>query len=169
MQITSEQEFHRYSISLADFEKASECVAEARKHLPNDLVFEALLFMEIIAYYRPFSPNEKSKENLKATSRLKLEHLIVPSADEKEIHNECETLRNKALAHSEIAYNPTSLNSSTGVISSKRFSLLTQQLDLDGLAKLLKKLEEACHSKRAKYIHRLRSNRRLSNASRSCG
>ncbi len=139
MQITSEQEFNRYTISLADFEKASECVAEARKRLPNDLVFEALLFMAIIAYYRPFSPNEKSKQNLKATSRLNLEHLIVPSAQEKEIHIECETLRNKALAHSEFAYNPTSLKSSTGIISSMQFSLLTQQFDLDGLAKLLKK------------------------------
>jgi len=160
IQITSEQEFNRYSISLADFEKASECVAEARKHPPNDLVFEALLFMAIIAYYRPFTPNEKSKQKLKATSRLNLEHLIVPSAHEKEIHIECESLRNKALAHSEIAYNPTSLNSSTGVISSKRFSLLTQQFDLDGLAELLKKLEEACHSKRATYIHQMRSNPR---------
>lgn len=148
MQITSEQEFNRYTISLADFEKASECVAEARKRLPNDLVFEALLFMAIITYYRPFSPNEKSKQNLKATSRLNLEHLIAPSSLEKEIHIECEILRNKALAHSEFAYNPTSLKSSTGVISSMRFSLLTQQFDLDGLAKLLKKLEEACHSKR---------------------
>ena len=159
MRITSEQEFNRYTISLADLEKASECVAEARKYLPNGLVFEALLFMAIIAYYRPFSPNEKSKQNLKATSRLKLEDLILPSAHEKEIHIECEDLRNKALAHSEIAYNPTSLNTNTGVISSKRFSLLTQQFDLDGLAKLLKKLEESCHSKRATYVQQMRQMR----------
>ncbi len=109
MSIANEQEFNRYSISLADFEKASECVAEARKHLPNDLVFEAL---------------------------------------------------NKALAHSEFAFNPTSLNPRSGVISSKPFSLLTQQIDLDGLAKLLKKLEDACHSERATYVHCSRLNLR---------
>lgn len=78
MPITNEQEFNRYSIAVVDFEKASECLAEARKRLPNDLVFEALLFMAIITYYRPFSPNEKSKRNLKAKSRLNFEDLIVP-------------------------------------------------------------------------------------------
>jgi hypothetical protein len=52
---------------------------------PNDLVFEALLFMATMTYYRPFSPNEKSRRNLKAESRLNLEDLIVPSAREKEI------------------------------------------------------------------------------------
>jgi len=157
MSIANEQEFNRYSISLADFEKASACVAEARRRHPNDLVFEALLFMAIIAYCRPFSLNVKSNANLKAKSRLNLEDLIVPSDREKELHTECETIRNKALAHSEFAYNPTSLNPSSGVTSSKPFSLLTQQFDLDGLAKLLKKLEEACHSKRATYVegHRL--------------
>jgi hypothetical protein len=151
MQIANEQEFNRYSISLFDFEKASECVAEARRRPPNDLVFEALLFMAIITYYRPFSPNEKAKHDLKAKSRLNLEDLIDPSDREKEIHSECETLRNKALAHSEFAYYPTSLNRTTRVISSKPFSLFTQECDLDGLAKLLKKLEEACHSRRATY------------------
>lgn len=152
MSIANEQEFNRYSISLTDFEKASECVAEARKRLPNDLVFEALLFLAIIVYCRPFSLNERSKDNLKAKSRLNLEDLIVPSDREKELHTECETLRNKALAHSEFAYNPTSLNPRSGVISSKPFSLLTQQFDLDGLADLLRKLAEACHSKRATYV-----------------
>jgi hypothetical protein len=153
MRIANEQEFHRYTISLADFEKASDCVTEARKRVPNDLLFEALLFMAIISYYRPFSQNDKSKHNLKAKSKLTLEDLIVPSARENEIHSECGTLRNKALAHSEFAYNPTSRNSSTGVISSKPFSLLTQQFDLDGLTNLINKLKEACHSKRATYIH----------------
>src|SRR4051812_1274218 len=118
MPIANEQEFNRYTISLADFEKASECMAEARKHLPNNLVFEALLFMAIVAYCRPFSPNEKNTVNVKATSRLTLGQLVVPSDREKEIHTECYTLRNKALAHSEFCYNPTSLNSK-GVISSK--------------------------------------------------
>ncbi|MGH6842014.1 MAG: hypothetical protein ACREDV_07985 [Methylocella sp.] len=161
MPITSEQEFNRYTISLSDFEKASECVNEARKRLPNDLVFEALLFMAIITYYRPFSPNEKPPNNPRAKSRLNLEDLIDhPSDREKEIHEECETLRNKALAHSEFAYNPTRLNPSTGVISSKPFSLLTQQFDLDGLGQLLNKLEDACHSKRATYTHQTRLNLR---------
>jgi hypothetical protein len=66
--------------------------------------------------------------------------LIVPSARENEMHTESETLRNKALAHSEFAYYLTSVNRTTRVISSKPFSLLTQQFDLDGLAKLLIKL-----------------------------
>jgi hypothetical protein len=159
MPIADEAEFNRYSISLADFEKADECVAEARKRPANDIVYEALLFMAIITYYRPFSPNEKTQNNPKAKARLKLDDLIAPSAQDKEIHVQCETLRNKALAHSEFAYNPTKLNAYTGVISSKPFSLLTQQFDLVGLAELLKKLEDACHSKRAMYVHQMRSPR----------
>jgi hypothetical protein len=151
MPITSEHEFNRYSISLADFEKAFACVEEARKRIPNDLIYEALLFMAIIAYCRPFSENEKSEQNLKAKSRLNLEDLIVPSAREKKIHDECQTLRNKALAHSEFTYNPTSLNSRTGVISSKSFSLLTQPVDLEGLERLLKRLIDLCHNERATY------------------
>jgi hypothetical protein len=158
MPIADEAEFNRYSISLADFEKADECVAEARKRPANDIVFEALLFMAIITYYRPFSPNEKT-QNPKAKARLKLDDLISPSVQDNEIHGQCETLRNKALAHSEFAYNPTKLTASTGMISSKRFSLLTQQFDLAGLAELLKKLEDACHSKRAMYVHQMRSPR----------
>jgi len=77
--------------------------------------------MAIVTYYRPFSPNGKSKRNLEAKSRLNREDLIVPSAREKEIHSECETLRNKALAHSEFAYYPTSPNRTTGGFRANNF------------------------------------------------
>ncbi len=159
MLIKNDAEFNRYTISLLDFEKAEECVAEARKRPPNDVVFEALLFMAIVSYYRPFSPNERPRNNPKAVAQLKLEDLITPSACDKEIHAQCGCLRNKALAHSEFAFNPTKLNAGNGVISSKPFSLLTQNFDLAGLAELLRRLVEACHSKRATFVRQKRSSR----------
>lgn len=126
----TEQEFNRYSIALFDLEKAHEFAVEAQKLPPNSIVYEALVFSSIICYYRPFSPNERSKNPL-ASSQLKIKEFPPLSATEKALHDKCKSLRNTALAHSEYTMNPTRLRPATGVICSKPFSLLNQPIDLN--------------------------------------
>ena len=155
MPIETDRELHRYTISLYDFKKAVECLTEARKYAQNDLAFEALLFMAIVSYCRPFSPNEREPD-AKATKRLYVQNLALMDF-EQEIHEKCMTLRNKALAHSEWKYNPTSVNHETGLMSGRRFSLYSENIDLDGLVALIQKWIEQCHNMRADYTHRVRS------------
>lgn len=138
-----ERKFHRYSISLQDFRKASEFLVEAKKHPYGSLIHEALLFSAIICYYRPFSPNEKEKD-ARASSRLDLTDFPTLTTDEAQVHELCKELRNKALAHSEFKYHPTSLNPETGVISTQVFSLVGKAPNLDSLTHLIEKLAERC-------------------------
>lgn len=149
--MATDQEFNRYSIACFDWDKALAFAAEAQKHLPNTIVFEALLFAAIVCYYRPFSPNEREK-NAGAQSQLRIEDFPPLAPDEQTIHNTCKTLRNRALAHSEFRFNPTGLNPKTGVIASKPFSLLSQSFDIAGFVQLVSKLHLACHHKRADHV-----------------
>ena len=90
-----EGKFHRFSISLKDFEKAKAFLAEARNHQYGGLLHEALVFSAIICYVRPFSINEKDP-NAAAASRLTLSDFTPLSPDELRIHKTCKELRNKA-------------------------------------------------------------------------
>lgn len=151
-----EAKFNRFSISLKDFEKANSFLSEARNHGFGGVVHEALTFAAIICYYRPFSPNEKSQP-APATSQLTLADFQPLSSDELAIHEKCKELRNKALAHSEFTYHPTSLDPDTGVISSKLFSLVGLAPDLAKLSVLIGKLMEQCHNRRADYVRTARN------------
>lgn len=148
------QEFNRLSIAYFDWQKSLDFAKEARKHMPNTTAYEALLFAAIVCYYRPFSPNEKGA-NPPAASQLKIEDFSVLSQDELTLHENCKSLRNKALAHSEFALNPTKLCETTGVIASRPFSLLAQPFDLEAFIQLLSKLELACHHKRADHLQEI--------------
>jgi hypothetical protein len=152
--MVSEPQFNRFSIALFDFEKAISYAEEAQKHLPNSLAHEALIFTAVISYYRPFSPNEKDK-SAPAASRLKPSDFSPFSSDENEIHEKCEQLRNKALAHSEWSHNPTRLTADTGVIVSRPFNLLQHAPDLDALIRLARRLSQECHAIRANSVHQL--------------
>jgi len=154
--MTTAQEFNRYSIALFDWEKSLAFATEARSHPSNSTAFEALLFAAIVCYYRPFSPNEKGA-NPPAASHVRIEDFPTLSGEEQALHENCKSLRNKALAHSEFTFNPTRLCETTGIIASKPFSLLSQPFDLEALVHLISKLELACHHKRADHVraHRL--------------
>ncbi len=150
-EMITEQEFNRYSIATFDFEKAAEFANEAQQHSPNSLAYEALVFVAVVCYYRPFSPNEKNK-NAKAASRLKLEEFSPLTQEEQAIHSKCEELRNQALAHSEWHRNPTGLDSN-GIISSRPFSLVSAGLDFLSLSNLAQRLAIECHYMRSNYIY----------------
>lgn len=151
-----EAKFNRFSISLMDFEKAEDFLAEAKSHQYGSLLHEALVFSAIICYFRPFTDNEKNPKST-AAKRLELADFPPLSRDELEIHETCKELRNKALAHAEILYHPTKLDPESGVISSAIFSLVGKAPDLDALAELIKKLKKQCNNRRADYVHHMRN------------
>ena len=154
--MTDEAKFNRFSISLQDFQKTVEFLAEAKNHQFGSLVHEALVFSAIVCYYRPFSPNERAP-NPPAASQLSLSDFSPLSANELSIHETCKELRNKALAHAEFKYHPTGLDRETGVISSALFSLVGRAPDLEALASLAQKLVTECHNKRADYVRKVRA------------
>jgi hypothetical protein len=156
-----EQKLNRYSISLQDFSKAEGFLAEAKKHEYGGLAHEALVFTAIICYCRPFSPNEKKTKagepEAKASSSLNLDDFSALSPMELNIHERCIELRNKALAHAEFKYHPTSLDMDTGAISSTVFSLVGKVPDLDLLSRLIEALIEQCRNRKADYVFQVRS------------
>jgi hypothetical protein len=104
-----------------------------------------------VSYWRPFSPNELT-DAAQATKRVSLRDLCVTLTDaERKLHDRCRTLRNEALAHSAWERNPTRLRES-GVIASRRFSLLSPPFDLAALLKLSEKMRLACEHRRADFV-----------------
>lgn len=155
MSIQNEREFNRYSIALFDFTMALDFLSEVRNHLPSSLPYQALLFAAIVCYYRPFTENEKARKS-PAISKLRISEFGTLSPSEREIHEKCRTLRNKALAHSEHRYNPTHIDPYSKVIVSRPFWLSSESVDIEGLIKLLDKFINVCHNKRADYkLHSL--------------
>jgi hypothetical protein len=148
--VTDKAKFNRFSISLKDFEKATEFLAEAKNYQIGSLVHEALIFAAIVCYYRPFSQNEKP--SAPAASQLNLSDFSPLSAEECAIHEKCKELRNKVLAHAEFKYHPTGLDRETGIISSALFSLVGTAPNLEALSNLAHKLIAECHDKRADYV-----------------
>ncbi len=157
MTIQTEAEFNRYSISLRDFESASEYAGLAAMRRKNDYIKEALLMATIISYARPFSPNQHKTDIKDATSRLSIDTFIGLTNEQQALHGELIELRNKAIAHSEYARNPTLRDSTTNIISSMPFSLYAQPI-IYGLKTqiipLIDKLKNDVHLTRAEYIFR---------------
>ncbi|MBZ5560708.1 MAG: hypothetical protein LAO77_25930 [Acidobacteriia bacterium] len=158
MPILTDPDFNRHSIAAVDFEKAIEFATAAQKHPANSVEYEALLFAAVVCYVRPFSSNEQSSD-APAASRLSAAAIDGLSEPERQLHDKCCVLRNKALAHSEFALNPTRLDSATGVAMSRPSSLLTPPFDLVGFIGLAETLRVLCQRNRAEYVL---SQRRLS-------
>ena len=149
--IASDAEFNRFSISVNDLEKARDYAEEAHRQPSDSVAHEALAFCAIVAYYRPFSPNEK-KGAATATASLDIGALLPLSATELTLHEQCKLLRNKALAHSEQEFNPTKINANRDIVQSKPFSLLVHPIDLVALLALISKVHGACELARAEYM-----------------
>ena len=149
--ISTDQEFNRTSIAAVDFEKAIEFATAAQRYPANVVEYEALLFAALVCYVRPFSGNEKSLVS-PAASRLSGAVLEALSKLERRQHDNCSVHRNKALAHSEFALNPTRLDHATGVVKSRPFSLLARPFDLPCFIVLAEKLSDLCQRDRAEYV-----------------
>jgi hypothetical protein len=81
---------------------------------------------------------------------LNIEQILESQAD-IELHKRAITLRNKVIAHAESSFFPTKLldpvgNSSASgfAVTSKRWHILEEKLDLDAFARIAKKMRTAC-------------------------
>lgn len=100
-------DFKRAAISECDFEEAEAYLVEFPK-VSSDIIRKALLVAAIIAYVRPFTNNEKGKSP-EASPKVTLLHDSLLSDEQQDMHRHLMTLRNKAIAHSEVSRNPVSL------------------------------------------------------------
>ena len=154
---SSEQKLHRLTIARQDFDNAKKCLSERESHQFGCLVWEALVSYAIISYARPFTNNEKDKKST-AAPRLDLSDFLYISENERSIHERCMMLRNKAIAHSEIDFNPTALHSN-GVIVSRPFSIVSEpQLEsrlLIPLSDLIQKVIVQCTVQRLPVLRLL--------------
>ena len=165
----TEIRFRRYSIAVGDFEEAVEAAEEALRHPPDSPAREALFFMAIILYVRPFSANEKRpKKGEIPPSELcvTLDDFLPLLSEEVAVHQACELLRNRVLAHAEHSFYPSRVDPRTGVMSRQRPSLMSPIVDDAGVlwpfdirlfCSLASKLADQCHHKRADYAHHLRA------------
>jgi hypothetical protein len=150
--MTTPEQFNRLSISVRDFEQAVAYAEQAAKVSRNTLEYQALLFSAIVSYYRPFSPNERKATAL-ASSQLNIADFGALTTADLALHERCKVLRNKALAHSEYELNPTALDETSGVISSRPFDLFAHAPDHMDLIALARKLATTCHHWRADHIY----------------
>lgn len=136
----TKQKLHRWTISFYDFEKAKSYLSEAECSAIGGLAFEALCYMSVISYVRPFSTNEKKP--VSAASSLKVDDFKLSDAD-LILHEQCMSIRNRALAHSEFTYNPTTVFDN-GVMSSHQFSLQdTDIFSKEGITRFKSLIENA--------------------------
>ncbi|WP_139026392.1 hypothetical protein [Methyloversatilis universalis] len=163
MRTLTSAELNRYSIAVHDFEQAIKLAEESLLHSPDSLAKEALLFMAVVVYYRPFSQNERSSGTGDAVSKLAIDDFAPLSKEELALHDLCKNLRNRALAHAEFAYFPTSHDPESGVIFGKRFSLVSLTVgsqsghgvfDVESFCRLAYKLAARCHTVRANHVLR---------------
>lgn len=154
MRISSEKEFNRYSIAARDFERAIDFLAESEKHPENSLAYEALLISGAICYSRPFSQNEKGG-NPNASVRIEFDSFSSLSQQDRDIHDRCIDLRNKALAHAEWDRYPTKVNRQTKMVWSKMYSVLSEPMNWNALLDLTNKLLIQCHELRVNYLNTL--------------
>ena len=151
MKIENEQKFHRYSISVHDFERSAQFLEEAINYNKIDLIYESLLISSVIFYCRPFTDNERSDDAV-ASRKIMIGSFVALSVQEESLHGKLMKLRNKAIAHSEWIKNPTKINHKNSVVSSRFFNILNENINLDDFFLLVNKLCEQCHNKRADFL-----------------
>ncbi|OYW33844.1 MAG: hypothetical protein B7Z51_00525 [Methyloversatilis sp. 12-65-5] len=157
----------RYAIAVGDFEEAVEAAKEALRHPPDSLAREALFFMAIVVYFRPFSLNEKPKKGEIPPSEpcVSLNDFSPLSPEENSVHQACKLLRNRVLAHAEHSFYPSSIDPDSGVMSRRRSSLMSPIIengvviwpfDIELFCNLAAKLAQKCHHRRADHAIALR-------------
>lgn len=94
-------------MSRRDFQEAHEFLARLA-HEKSKTVRYALLTAAIVAYARPFSPNENNK-NSEARNKLHIPPTSILDPAQMAVHTEVRRLRNKLVAHAEYAESPVRL------------------------------------------------------------
>jgi hypothetical protein len=144
---------YRTHISAHDFETAGNFAEAAKNYLPSAIEYEALVEAAVIRYARPFSSNEQRGRG-KADARLSVnvEQILTSKAD-MDLHKRVITLRNKMVAHAESEFYPTTLLDPVGTsrasgfaVASKRWHILSENLDLDALARIADVMRRSCNN-----------------------
>jgi len=165
MTIQNNDQLHRLSISLHDFEDAMRFLTETLQHNASSVLHEALLIAAIIYFARPFSHNSHDKRS-KDISKIAIDSFTDISPAERTLYDDLIKFRNKCLAHAEFQYYPTSVNEKTGVIRGRRFSILDSHIDIKAFNVLLEKLINQAHNKRADYTFALKKHNKGNTADR---
>jgi hypothetical protein len=152
MSIENQRDLNRYTISIYDFDQSINFLRMAEQYSGDPLVCEALLVSAVIYYCRPFSSNERG--SAEASSRMEIDSFADISKDERALHDQCMTIRNKALAHAEWTYYPTQHDSRTNVIASRRYPILSESIEWTSLGELAGKIMGQCDHQRANYLRR---------------
>ena len=143
--------FNRAHISRRDFAKAIGFIKAAADHPQDSPEYEALLLAAIIAYARPFSPNERDK-SARSDARLDVDVRHVLGSDSA-LHARLVEIRNKAVAHSEFAYYPVEsmpgssryAEGSHGFVSvSRNWHVVNEQIDLTAFERIANALCVKC-------------------------
>jgi hypothetical protein len=151
---------YRTHISAHDFETAEKFARAANNHLPATIEYEALVECTIIRYARPFSSNERRDGRGKSDPRLTVNvEQILTNQSDIELHQRLITLRNKMVAHAESEFYPTKLldpvetsRASGFAVESRRWHVLSENLDLDSLARIAELMRRACMSQMLDWV-----------------
>jgi hypothetical protein len=144
---------YRLNIAKWDMDKAVALLTMATTYPPTKLEFEALVTSGIIHYARPFSMNEREKD-AKADSRVPSEVIDKLNSDEIKLHNLLIDRRNKAIAHAEWSKFPVGIDLDSNILSSRRYSIYPEFMDLQPSLALAKKLLSRLHNMVADHLSR---------------
>jgi hypothetical protein len=148
---TQQRRLYRLNIAKWDTEKSVELLEAAARHQPPSIEFEALVMTGILHYARPFSSNEKDKE-APADARVPPEVVHCLSRDELTLHARLLDRRNKAIAHAEWNEFPVGIDLDTKVLSSRRYSVYPEFMDVQPVLALATKLLDRLHNMVADHV-----------------
>jgi len=149
-----QKELYRLNIGKWDIDKAVSMLEAALNHDPSTIEYEALVGSAIVLYARPFSANEK-KEKAKSNARVPRRVIDNYSSDELELHKRILNRRNKAIAHAEWNDYPVGVDLETRVVSSRRYSIYPEFLDISQFLNLAKKLLDRLHNEVADHLYKI--------------
>lgn len=118
----TKERVNRLTSASLDLENSIRFLEELPEQEYGTKVYEALLISAIIFYTRPFSSNEKNNSPYPSEPRVPDVVLSGLLEEERKLHEEVMTLRNKAIAHAEWSHHPTGVTDA-GIIMAMPFSI----------------------------------------------
>lgn len=148
---------NRLTIASLDLENCIRFLDELSSQRYGSTAYEALLISAIIFYSRPFSGNERKESPHPSESRVPDGVLSGLLEEERKLHEEVVTLRNKALAHAEWSYYPTGVTNSR-IIQTMPFSIwrhFPESVAVEKLKNLASKVRSSIQNEQANELHKL--------------
>lgn len=153
----SKEKINRLTSATLDLENCIRFLNELLNQEYGSTAYEALVMSAIVLYARPFSRNEKNGSPYPSESCVPGAVLSGLTADEKKLHEEIITLRNKAIAHAEWSHHPTGVTDSR-IIQAVPFSIWLNfegSREIDSFKSLVSKVQSATQNEQANELHNL--------------